>query len=138
MLKDILKQIEEDFIEKGAELEHDRWTRWQKYMFSKMQYSEYKDGEKTMACYILPADLWERWNRQIDTPYSELSEQEKESDRKETRNYLPLIKSSNNKILSAVERDVEKVKFCRCNRICYGGCEDLKREVLKIISDANK
>ena len=25
----------EEFVEKGANLEHDRWARWQKYMFSK-------------------------------------------------------------------------------------------------------
>jgi len=85
------QKIEDEFVEKGADLEHDRWARWQKYMFSKMNYTEYeKDGRK-IACYILPADLWERWSRQIDTPYSELSEEEKESDRKETRNYLPLL-----------------------------------------------
>ena len=24
-----------EFIEEGANLEHDRWARWQKYMFSK-------------------------------------------------------------------------------------------------------
>lgn len=35
--------------------------------------------------------LIKRWERQIDTPYSELSEAEKESDRKESRNYLPII-----------------------------------------------
>lgn len=90
--KQLNETAEREFIEKGADLEHDRWARWQKYMFSKMEYSEYQKDGKTIACYVLPADLWERWNRQIDTPYENLSEEEKESDRKETRNYLPLVK----------------------------------------------
>jgi len=75
---------EEEFVEKGAALEHDRWARWQEYMFSQCRDND--GGGK-----IVPLDLFLRWTRQINTPYSELSEKEKESDRKETRNYLPLI-----------------------------------------------
>lgn len=52
----------------------------------------------------LPKDLYERWNRQINTPYLELSEQEKESDRKEVRQYLPLIES----ILTAKKEELKK------------------------------
>lgn len=74
----------EKFIEEGAALEHERWAGWQKYMFSKGV--KYPDGD-----FHLPSELYERWLRQINTPYSELSEAEKESDRKEVRKYLPLI-----------------------------------------------
>lgn len=77
---------EEAFTEKGADLEHDRWTRWQKHMFSKGTVNE--DGTLTIPVFFV-----ERWFRQINTPYAELSESEKESDRKETRSYLPIIKS---------------------------------------------
>jgi hypothetical protein len=40
---------------------------------------------------IIPGDLVRRWQKQIDTPYAVLSEQEKESDREQVRKYLPLI-----------------------------------------------
>lgn len=76
---------EERFVEAGANIEHDRWARWQKYMFSKCQ--RLNGGVLT-----IPEELVKRWFRQIETPYSDLSEEEKESDRKETRNYLPLIR----------------------------------------------
>ena len=76
---------EERFVEVGANIEHDRWARWQKYMFSKCQ--RLNGGVLT-----IPEELVKRWFRQIETPYSDLSEEEKESDRKETRNYLPLIR----------------------------------------------
>ena len=77
------KHIDE-FVEKGADLEHDRWARWQKYMFSK----SILNADKSVT---IPAEFADRWFRQIDTKYADLPEEEKESDRKETRNYLPLI-----------------------------------------------
>ena len=67
-------------LENWASDEHDRWARWQAYVFSKSEW--------TGNGYLIPKDLCERWQRQIDTPYEKLSEQEKESDRKEVRKYL--------------------------------------------------
>jgi hypothetical protein len=80
------------FIEKAADLEHQRWARWQEYLHSKLQYSEFKDDGTTMACYIMDAGDFEHWRKQIDQDYYELSEAEKESDRKEVRKYFPFIK----------------------------------------------
>lgn len=82
--KNTEKGWEEEFVEQGADIEHDRWARWQKHMFSKGTVN--KDGSLT-----IPAGLVERWFRQIDTKYQDLSEEEKESDRKETRAYLPIV-----------------------------------------------
>ncbi len=42
---------------------------------------------------LLPANLVERWEKQIATRYEELSDEEKESDREQVRGYLPLIVS---------------------------------------------
>lgn len=82
------KQIE-SFIEKGADIEHTRWANWQKYIHSKLQ----KDINEPDH-FRLPTFYWERWERQINTPYSKLSEAEKESDRSEVRSYLPLLKDA--------------------------------------------
>jgi hypothetical protein len=84
-----MKTKEEEFVEKGAELEHDRWARWQKYMFSKAQVVIGNDNEEIGI--FIPIEYWKHWQKEIDTPYSELTEEQKESDRKETRNYLTLI-----------------------------------------------
>lgn len=104
------QEIINEFIEKGADLEHARWAKWQKYMFSKMNYTEQEIDGKIVAFYVLPADLWERWNRQIDTPYSALSEQEKDSDRKQTKEYLPLLEKSLTEFEQAVRE--ETIKEC--------------------------
>ena len=70
-------------FEKLAEIEHERWADWQAYVHSKM----FKDGE--YMCLSVPN--FERWERQIKTPYAELSEEEKDSDRDQVVRYWDLI-----------------------------------------------
>jgi len=123
MIQEQLEKIEKEFVEKGADLEHDRWARWQKYMHSKMSGAIGLSNK--VEEYTLSVDLWERWNRQIKTPYSELSEEEKESDRKETRNYLPLLRTSALELVkSVVEEELkrwEEVKLDMDVIICECG-----------------
>ena len=75
------KQVEglrsEELLEQLADLEHDRWSRWMKYLFSN---------------WTLPNIA--RWKQQMITPYSGLPEHSKESDRKEARKTLKVIEAS--------------------------------------------
>jgi hypothetical protein len=64
-------------IEKLANLEHQQWIHWTKYLI--------KNSNKQNIL---------RWKKQIKTPYSKLSEKEKESDREWARKVLNLIKST--------------------------------------------
>jgi len=68
-----------------AELCHSQWSGWMEYLFSKGTFNE--DGTWTM-----PAWAVERWMRQMNTPYAELSEEEQESDRKEADKFIAAIK----------------------------------------------
>jgi len=65
-------------LEGIADFMHDQWSHWMKYLFTKTIYEDY--GERTGE--IIPTELAERWQRQMETPYAELSETEKDSDRK--------------------------------------------------------
>lgn len=76
-----------EFIELLATYEHDRWSRWQKYLFSKCIINE--DGS-----LIIPKEFVDRWTRQMNTDYCNLSNEEKESDKKEAQNILDLIKEN--------------------------------------------
>jgi hypothetical protein len=109
----IEKHIEE-FVEKGADIEHQRWVHWQKYMHSKMAYNEAvnPDTGHTEAFYVLKADLYERWERQIDTEYVELSEAEKESDREQVRAYTDLLTAT----LTAVAEEAKREERKECAR----------------------
>lgn len=96
---------ETSFVEAGADIEHDRWGRWQKYFFGKCllkPQGEIGGNDDRYVYFALSKDLYERWLRQIDTPYSMLSESEKESDRKETRNYLPLVRTLRANLLEEI------------------------------------
>ncbi len=80
--------LEEEF----AELAHDQWSNWMRYLFSKCDSTM----PNTLSALdndslIIPAEFVERWTRQMDTPYSELSESEQDSDRKEANKFLALL-----------------------------------------------
>ena len=68
-------------LERVAEAAHVAWSGWISYMFSKCLVNP--DGSLN-----IPAELVERWTRQMNTPYAELSESEKDSDRREADRYL--------------------------------------------------
>lgn len=91
MLKQERERIVGDIkglIEILADIEHDRWAKWQKYMHSKMNVQETAEHNTVI---FFPNELFKRWSRQINTPYSKLSEDEKESDRNQVRPYMEII-----------------------------------------------
>lgn len=65
-----------EIIEALAELEHDQWAHWTRYMLDNMS-----------------PDNVRRWRTQIKTLYSELSDQEKEHDRVWARKALTIMES---------------------------------------------
>ena len=74
-------------IEVMADVEHDRWSKWHRYFISKCRV--YLPTEPSdVVLLALPKELSERWTRQCDTKYANLSETEKDSDRNEVRNTL--------------------------------------------------
>ncbi|MEV7345046.1 hypothetical protein [Streptomyces sp. NPDC093544] len=76
--------VAEEAVEDLANVEHERWSHWQRYMHSKCIRNE--DGSLT-----IPAELAQRWELQMNTPYAELSDVEKQSDREQVHRYLPVI-----------------------------------------------
>lgn len=77
--------IEDELVEKLAEIEHARWADWQRWVHDRCVANE--DGSLT-----IPAGNVARWERQIATPYADLSEPEKQSDRDQVARYLPLVR----------------------------------------------
>ena len=79
---------EKELIEELSHYEHASWARWMNYLFSKCQRSTVEYDESL----TIPQDLVRRWKKQAETEYADLSEAEKESDRKEVAHILPIIK----------------------------------------------
>lgn len=71
--------------ERLAELAHKQWSGWMKYLFNKCSMNQ--DGTAT-----IPAWAVKRWQRQMKTPYDNLPENEKDSDRAEADRVLSIIK----------------------------------------------
>ena len=104
--KQIKKEARERFVEQGANLEHERWVRWQRWCHKVLRENcPSPELERVLA----------RWDRQIKTKYKDLSEQEKESDRKEVRKYTLLIsnfrKQSIRETLERVKLEKKKVEM---------------------------
>lgn len=73
-------------VEELAYAVHASWSRWMRYVFQqggKLQ----RDGTFTIS-----AEKVDRWLRQVHTNYDDLPESEKESDRKEARVYLEVLR----------------------------------------------
>ncbi len=67
-----------------SDISHDIWSHWMRWMFSVGAFNA--DGSWTM-----PAEKAERWQRQMNTPYSELTERERESDREQADKILAVL-----------------------------------------------
>lgn len=61
------------FVQMLAKIAHDIWSHWMKYMFSQCVVD-------TKGNIIIPVVKVQRWSRQMNTEYKDLSKSEKESD----------------------------------------------------------
>ncbi len=80
--------MSEPLREALAAYAHDAWSGWMNYQLSKGYVGA--DG-----MFRLDMDKYERWKRQKNTPYAELPESEKESDRKEADVIISLVAAWN-------------------------------------------
>jgi hypothetical protein len=74
-------------LEKIASLQHDIWSHWMTYLFEVSILNE--DGSVT-----IPKEKVERWKRQMNTSYSDLSTSEKQSDLDQAIKVQELVKIS--------------------------------------------
>lgn len=73
-------------VEMLAEYAHEAWSGWMRYMLERVTLVPIKDCPDGW-------ELWPiRWRRLMNTPYSGLTEQEKESDREEAREILARLR----------------------------------------------
>lgn len=90
------QKTSDELREDLASLCHEQWMGWMKYMFSKCEpQSSYPnplnpDGKE---CLVIPAWAVERWRKQMNMPYCELSVEEQESDRKEADLFIAMMRA---------------------------------------------
>lgn len=69
-----------------ANLCHEQWSGWMKYLFSKCEINIH-------GHYVIPKWAVERWMRQMNTDYKDLSEEEKNSDREEAEKFIKMVEN---------------------------------------------
>jgi hypothetical protein len=102
----------EERVEEFASLEHDRWSRWQSYLHSKL----YEIGTEQDVSYnyhlkVLPTENWQRWERQINTKYADLSEEEKQSDRDQVYPYIEALTADRTALLTELREYVNQIAY---------------------------
>ena len=82
--------------EELAAYAHEAWSGWMQYMFDQGHFRTVdKDDAGTPGVptkiWVMPDWAADRWTRQMNTPYAELSDSEKESDRHEADRMLEVF-----------------------------------------------
>lgn len=76
--------MSDELREQLADEQHAIWSHWMKYMFSCGAY-------QSNGAWVMPAEKVERWQRQMDTPYDDLTDKEREFDRHQADKVLAVV-----------------------------------------------
>jgi hypothetical protein len=73
---------------------HEAWSGWMRYLFSKCDTHTPRNAVGMLLdvpVTTIPRWAVERWERQMNTPYADLPEEEKESDRAQADKILDIV-----------------------------------------------
>lgn len=76
MTIDEIKELIADFM-------HDQWSHWETWRNTQTTILGQTKDKRDIDCidFSLHKETYDRWKRQMETPYADLSEKEKDSDR---------------------------------------------------------
>lgn len=79
--------------ERLAAYAHEAWSGWMRWMFEQGGFSTIQadDNGETLTFWTMKPEKYERWQRQKNTPYADLPESEKASDRDEADKILAIL-----------------------------------------------
>ncbi len=115
---------QQKLVERLAATEHERWSDWQRWVHSRLYEIGDSEITKNNHLKVLPTELYERWERQIATPYCDLSKAEKQSDLVQVTRYFPYIVAHVEGLIAGYMNALDDI--------------ELPEEVWKKIADVNK
>ncbi len=89
----------DDLRERFAAYAHEAWSGWMRHMFR-------LNANPAMTCLIVPKDISARWYRLMHTPYAQLTEKEKASDRVEADRMIAIVDATHIEL----EKEVAKLR----------------------------
>ena len=106
--------MSDELREQLADIQHAIWAHWMGYMFG---CGEFRKDDT----WVMPAEKLERWWRQKEAPYSELSDKERESDRHQADKILavvqPALAAANARAEAAAWQDGGFCSQCGADRV---------------------
>jgi len=84
-VEDMGDALAEVMLEPLADLMHQIWTHWMKYLYSKLE-------EDDLGMVISWPD-YNHWKQQMETDYSDLLELEKDSDREQAKKIIIVLRT---------------------------------------------
>lgn len=79
--------MSDELREALSDVSHEIWSHWMRYLFTTL--------DTTPECgAVIPHERLSRWHRQMHTPYNELTEAEKDSDREQADKILAVLERS--------------------------------------------
>lgn len=86
----IVQKTKNSLLEEVSDKVHNVWMNWMEYFLKQSCHS------RQAATIEINVDIktWNRWMRQMKTPYEDLPENEKESDRKIAQKYIKIIQKT--------------------------------------------
>ncbi|MBK8773201.1 MAG: hypothetical protein IPM06_22600 [Rhizobiales bacterium] len=76
----------DDLVIALADVQHEIWAHWMRYMFTQGK-TDFITGDWTM-----PVAKADRWKRQMDTPYADLTSQERKSDIEQAEKVIAVLR----------------------------------------------
>ncbi len=88
-----MTDLNKDLVETIADFFHMNWSHWMKYLYTKLEQYDSTGGFKDYDedDFLMDRSDYDHWKRQMNTPYAELSEKEKDSDREWSVKLLELL-----------------------------------------------
>ena len=78
-------------IESLADYAHEAWSEWMRYLLMHASIGPTARFGDRAQCLVIPSEWHDRWDRQVSTPYANLTEVEKDANRKEARRMIALV-----------------------------------------------
>lgn len=98
-MSELFETLTNDQRERLAAYAHEAWSGWMKWMFEHGGVVTSHISGKSY--WVMLPEKYDRWQRQMNTPYADLPESEKESDRAEADKMLAIIHADAEQIANA-------------------------------------
>lgn len=118
--------MSDDLREQLADVQHGIWAHWMRYQFSVCL-------PNGLGGALIPSDKADRWRRQMDTAYPDLTDKERESDRHQADKVLAVVQPELDHLRTALTASAARAEAAEAKVVA---ASDLVYELIEELCDA--